>query len=606
VIAVTHDDPDPDPDRRPWRPPSLAKLDEPMDVGALTYIVVEELVRPDRVGLSLARWPVADRQGRLRFPGDGPAHAGVAQSALAVYLARHRVAGPRGSRRRPLRVGDVFAAVVLGFGGQAPGATDTEAIWIERLDDWLVPPVYDLTADAREVAKLAYYAGLGAVWPHDRAVEHRLTDSRPMSPARPRLPAAMATADATPPSSLGPPGDFVAACRNQPDALVYFLLSVGDGDSQLLLLPGEPGRRRAVVVDVATTGKLPALVRALVASGLLAKGPGAFPVVVATHPHDDHIGGMPEFLAEFGSWVGEVWESGYYHPTPAYVEMMDRLERLHASVPVVQPTSGTVRFLDKARLTALAPGISLRSRYDTYGININDASIALRVDFPAARVSQEPRRAGDQRHYLPLRDPWKLVLGADAQMTSWAQATVDFPQLRSGDEAGLFRYLKAGHGGDPLRGHVFKVPHHASKHGLNIELVERIRPQLSLISCGKAGGRYGFPHQLAVEAIREALVPTVTTGAARDPDHMLGIHYTNELDAAGNPLGSIAILVSPRRGSTLRLWRFGDPPTGKRKQVRLEDAREVPLPPPPRPRSRRARAAAAPTLQVRTPMSQET
>ena len=44
-----------------------------------------------------------------------------------------------------------------------------------------------------------------------------------------------------------------------PGALVYFLLNVGDGDTQLLLLPPDSndGVRRLVIVDVATTSKLP-------------------------------------------------------------------------------------------------------------------------------------------------------------------------------------------------------------------------------------------------------------------------------------------------------------------------------------------------------------
>jgi Metallo-beta-lactamase superfamily len=566
-----------DANHRPWRPSSLLQLTgtrRPVDVTTLSYLVVEEVLRPEGVGLSVAHWPLADANGSLWFPDDAPTTVGVNERMLHTYLSRHRVVvGARAARDRRLRVGDTFAASVRWPEEGAP--------WPQRLEEWLEPPVYDVTVEARKVAKLAYYAGVAAVWPHDQATRHHLTVDGAVrgQGGQSAYPRALRTSDVIPLTALGPPSSFVPACMAAPDALVYLLVNVGDGDTQLLLLPKEEAAgRRAVVVDVATVGKLPRLLEALIGHGLLAKGPGMLPVVVATHPHADHIGGIPQLIDRYGTSIREVWESGYLHPNSAYIETMRRLERHRADFSVLQPTSGTTRFLDKVKLTALSPGIGLRSRYDTYGIQVNDASIALRVEFPAARVSQRDLTRGGERDYLRLRDPWRLILGADAQMTSWAQATVDFPELQSRkDHEALF--LGAAVGGDALRGHVLKVPHHASKHGLNIELVERIQPRLSLVSCGPEGGTYGFPHQLAVEAIREALRPTVTTGAGRPPDHTLGIHYTYTRDSAGAALGSIAIMVPATRGSPLRLWRFGDDP---RDDLDLDNGREFPLPPPPR------------------------
>ena len=102
-------------------------------------------------------------------------------------------------------------------------------------------------------------------------------------------------------------GDF--AKDVEPDDLVYFLLNVGDGDTQLILLPEVRGLRQAIVVDVATRGKLPALIEDLEAVGLFPEGT-RFAVVVGTHPHDDHIGGMPEFIDRFVGLVERLGELG--------------------------------------------------------------------------------------------------------------------------------------------------------------------------------------------------------------------------------------------------------------------------------------------------------
>jgi hypothetical protein len=355
--------------------------------------------------------------------------------------------------------------------------------------------------------------------------------------------------------------DFVAACAAAPSSLIYFLLNVGDGDTQLLLLPSDPedpdDTRRAMVVDVATNDKLPALVEQLAKHGLLPerKRGDEFPVVVGTHPHDDHIAGMPQFLAWFGDHIEEYWDSGYYHPTSAYLETMVHLEELKKHVLVTQPTSGMTRYLGTVKISALAPGVGLRTRFDTYGVNINDASIALRLEFPASRIVQK----GENRAYRRPVAPWSLLLGADAQTTSWAQATVDFPQLMA--EGLTQNTLRAQMGADPLGAQIFKVPHHASKHGVNVELVERVGPTLCLVSSVGGAGRYNFPHHLAVEAIREGIEPT-TSGQRRSPDYDLTVLFTSDRMGvrSKDPLGSIAVIVPPKRGSDLSVWRFRDEP----------------------------------------------
>lgn len=358
------------------------------------------------------------------------------------------------------------------------------------------------------------------------------------------------------PAGLLEDGDFLENVK--PTDLVYWLLNVGDGDLQLILLPERESdhSRRAIVVDVGRSGKLPPLLDSLQERHFLniPDDGQLFPLVIGTHPHDDHISGMPEFLRLWGHTVREYWEPGYWHTSLAYQNTMHLLEDADPHIQHTQPTSGTTRFVGRVKIIVLSPAVGLRRRFDTYGVDLNDSSISLRLEFPASRVEKRSR----DRAYVALRGKTRtFLLGADSLFDSWANVLVDFPVLHP-QNAPAAEAIGKAQGPDALDAEIFKVPHHASKHGLNLSLVEAVSPSISLISSVGSGGKYNFPHLVTLEALREGVERTASSGEAHRPDWELNIHYTAEEDTAG-PLGSMALVIPPK-GRDVGIWRFRDSP----------------------------------------------
>lgn len=356
------------------------------------------------------------------------------------------------------------------------------------------------------------------------------------------------------------PGDRAFLDAVRPEDLIYFLCNIGDGDAQLVLLPefGEATQRRAIVVDAGRTRKLPRLIDSLVEEGMLPGDDagddvfGSIALVVATHPHSDHIRGMAELLDTFPDRIAEFWDPGYYHTSANYLEMMTRVEMLPRMV-YANPTSGLRRWIGNVVITVLSPSVQLKNRFDTYGIEINDASVSLRIEYPASRVVQR----GEHRELIERGRSSALVLGGDAQTLSWSYVLTDFPHLHASHSAAAAS-IRAAVGADLLGGDVLKVSHHGSKHGVNLELVERISPALTFISSVAGGGSYNFPHTVAQELIREALEPTTSSGAPHSDDIDLNVFYTSDVDSTGAELGTLAVVIRPSGHRTV--WRFLDGP----------------------------------------------
>jgi hypothetical protein len=140
---------------------------------------------------------------------------------------------------------------------------------------------------------------------------------------------------------------------------------------------------------------------------------------------------------------------------------------------------------------------------------------------------------------------------------------VDFPQLGPHNTE-VTRALRGAGGYEPLAADLFKVPHHGSKHGLNLELVEQVMPAVSIVSSVHDAGKYGFPHAVTQAALREALDPISSKppGSDHKSDAELGILYTSSAEQRdgkpdpSKPVGTVALLLGG--GSRREIWRFGD------------------------------------------------
>lgn len=160
--------------RTPWLPAGLAEHGLDLRaVQALSYLVVEEMV-DDVATVTVSPWPAADRRGRLRFDLEGA-------DEFAVALADLRSQIYEGWLTRAPRVGDVFAAEVDRERLQAPEA---RGVWNHPLDQLVAGPVYDLSVEARKVAKLAYYAAvtetLSAAQAHEYRMDERVERDEPI------------------------------------------------------------------------------------------------------------------------------------------------------------------------------------------------------------------------------------------------------------------------------------------------------------------------------------------------------------------------------------------------------------------------------------------
>ena len=95
-------------------------------------------------------------------------------------------------------------------------------------------------------------------------------------------------------------------------------------------------------------------------------------LLVATHPHSDHIGGMQKVLAAFP--VGKVLDTGLAHPSSTYEHFLETIEEKH--IPYQVAEQGQTIDVDPAlRVLVLSPP------KERPGDDLNADSIVLRISY---------------------------------------------------------------------------------------------------------------------------------------------------------------------------------------------------------------------------------
>ena len=281
--------------------------------------------------------------------------------------------------------------------------------------------------------------------------------------------------------------------------LALFLLNVGDGDSIIVRFPVENGKRACAVIDCNNAGKT---IDALQKIGL-----DEVALVCATHPHYDHTKGLRklvEWCVEQDIPIKQFWDSGFRHVSKTHYDLIRTIQK-YPDIQFITPSSGYKCTIHSVGITVLSPSILLKNRYDTFGTNINNASIVLKLEYPPkdfAPYYLSKAEASDEN--LAENERLKqntVILGGDAQFDAWAKITEEFPELvRTENRSRLIDpdMVKLR----PLRCQVLKIPHHMSKHGVSLEVLETIQPKYALVSCANRS-KHGFPHKLTVMAMED-------------------------------------------------------------------------------------------------------
>lgn len=244
------------------------------------------------------------------------------------------------------------------------------------------------------------------------------------------------------------------ASPSSEELLRIIYIDVGQGDSALILTPDG----KSMLIDAGESAS-----EEKVAEVLEQYGVTFIDMLIATHPHSDHIGGMKYIVENFQ--IGQFCLPNVAHTSQTYEELLLAVQQ--KKIPTLQAKAGvSFQLGDDVSCSVLAPAS------DSYE-SLNDYSVVLHLSYGSTSFL----------------------------FTGDAEALSEFEILASSSAS--------------PEADVLKVGHHGSRTSTSEAFLDAIHPKYAVISCG-IGNSYGHPHTEILEALAERGITVYRTDELGD------------------------------------------------------------------------------------------
>ena len=236
----------------------------------------------------------------------------------------------------------------------------------------------------------------------------------------------------------------LTACeKSLSGVLSIHMIDVGQGESILIITPNN----KTILIDAGEQSE-----GRRVKAYLTKKQVNKIDLIIGTHPHSDHIGGLSEIIKNFE--VEKIIMPKKLHTSATFEKLFTTIESKGLTISAPQQNK-LIEFDENIKLHFLGP-------IKDYGDNLNLWSIVFRLDY---------------------KDKSFLFTGDIEE-----EAEIDL----------INTYDKA-----VLRANVLNVGHHGSNTSTSKQFLDYVNPEIALISLGN-DNPYGHPHREVIKRLEEA------------------------------------------------------------------------------------------------------